>query len=185
MPADEPRALPSRDLPTDPDEAISALYTAHWHRLVRLAWLLLRNQLAAEDAVQDAFVATHRNWGSIRETGRAVGYLQTAVVNACRSAQRHDVVVDRHLAREVGAADVPGRGSLDSAESEVLYAAERASMIDTLRALPPRQREVLVLRYYADYSEAQIADALEISAGTVKAHAHRGLATLRKRMELS
>lgn len=183
MPAPEPRALPSRDLPSDPDEAITELYAGHWHRLVRLAWLLLHNQLAAEDAVQDAFVATHRNWGSIRETGRAVGYLQTAVVNACRSAQRHNNVVDRHTAREAAAADVPGRGSLDSAETQVLYAAERASMIASLRTLPPRQREVLVLRYYVDFSEAQIAEALEISAGSVKAHAHRGLTTLRKTME--
>lgn len=167
------------ELPDDPDGAIAELYAAHWQRLVRLAWLLLHDQLAAEDAVQDAFVATHRSWSSIRETGRAVGYLQTSVVNACRSAQRHQVVVDRQNAREAGAADVPGRGSLDSAETQVLYAAERGAMVTALRALPPRQREVLVLRYYLDQSEAQIAEALDISAGSVKAHAHRGLARLR------
>lgn len=170
------------DLPRDPDQAITELYAAHWHRLVRLAWLMLHDQLAAEDAVQDAFVATHRSWSSIRETGRAVGYLQTAVVNACRSVQRHNVVVDRQNARDAGAADVPGRGSLDSAETQAMYAAERDSMVAALRALPPRQREVLVLRYYSDLSEAQIAAALEISPGSVKAHAHRGLTTLRHAM---
>lgn len=182
----DPSALPpaarSGDLPADPDRAISELYAAHWHRLVRLAWLLLHDQLAAEDAVQDAFVATHRNWASIRDTGRAVSYLQTAVVNACRSAARHNVVVDRHHVREAGSADALGRASADSAETQVLYAAEHDRMIARLRGLPPRQREVLVLRYYEDLSEAQIAAALDISAGSVKAHAHRGLSALRQTM---
>ena len=87
QPSPERGASPT-DLPDDPDRAITELYAAHWHRLVRLAWLLLHDQGAAEDAVQDAFVATHRNWRSIRQTGGAVGYLQTAVVNTCRSVQR-------------------------------------------------------------------------------------------------
>lgn len=174
-----------RELPADPDDAIRELYAGHWNRLVRLAWLLLRDQLAAEDAVQDAFVSTHRSWASIRDSGRAVAYLQTSVVNACRSVQRHNVVVDRQNAREAAAADVPGRASLDSAETHALQAAERDAMIASLAALPTRQREVLVLRYYADLSEAQIADALDISPGSVKAHAHRGLNTLRTTMEQS
>lgn len=170
----------SVELPDDADLAITQLYRAHWHRLVRLAWLLLHDQLAAEDAVQDAFVATHRHWSSIRETGRAVSYLQTAVVNACRSAQRHNVVVDRQNARDFAAADAPGRDSVDSAEAQVLQAAQRDAMLAALRGLPPRQREVLVLRYYGDFSEAQIADALDIAPGSVKAHAHRGLNALRQ-----
>ncbi|MEO7131143.1 MAG: SigE family RNA polymerase sigma factor [Dermatophilaceae bacterium] len=182
---DGPTRDTARELPSDPDEAIGVLYAGHWHRLVRLAWLLLRDQLAAEDAVQDAYVATHRNWASIRDTGRAVGYLQTAVVNACRSAQRHNIVVDRQNARDAGAADVPGRASVDSAETQALSVTERDSMIESLRTLPPRQREVLVLRYYADLSEAQIAHTLDISPGSVKAHAHRGLTSLRKTMEQS
>ncbi len=164
------------------DRGIADLYAAHWHRLVRLAWLLLRDQLAAEDVVQDAFVATHRHWSSIRDGGRVVGYLQTAVVNGCRSVQRHTVVVDRQNVKDAAAADAPGRASLDSAEAKVMDAAAREAMIDALGSLPTRQREVLVLRYYADLSEAQIAAALDISAGTVKAHAHRGLSTLRRSM---
>ena len=171
------------DLPADPDVAITELYHAHWHRLVRLAWLLLRDQLAAEDVVQDAFVATHRSWASIRDTGRVVGYLQTAVVNGCRSVQRHSVVVDRQTARDAGAADAPGRGSLDSAEAHVLHSAERDTLMDALRTLPARQREVLVLRYYSDLSEAQIAQILEISPGAVKTHAHRGLTALRQTID--
>ena len=66
MPAGQLRDPGSSELPTDADVAITELYGAHWHRLVRLAWLLLRDQLAAEDVVQDAFVATHRSWASER-----------------------------------------------------------------------------------------------------------------------
>jgi RNA polymerase sigma-70 factor (sigma-E family) len=171
------------DLPTDPDVGITELYAAHWHRLVRLAWLLLRDQLAAEDVVQDAFVATHRNWGSIREGGRVVGYLQTAVVNGCRSVQRHNVVVDRQNVRDAASADAVGRGSAGSAEAQVIHSAERDALMDALRGLPARQREVLVLRYYSDLSEAQIAQILEISPGAVKTHAHRGLTALRQTID--
>ncbi|GAB3060006.1 SigE family RNA polymerase sigma factor [Intrasporangium mesophilum] len=172
-------------LPADPDVAITELYHAHWHRLVRLAWLLLRNQLAAEDVVQDAFVATHRHWPSIREGGRVVGYLQTAVVNGCRSVQRHQVVVDRQNARDASAADAPWRDAHGSAETEALGTARRDAMIDALRDLPERQREVLVLRYYSDLSEAQIAQTLDISPGAVKTHAHRGLSALRNTIDPS
>jgi RNA polymerase sigma-70 factor (sigma-E family) len=170
-------------LPTDPDVAITELYRAHWHRLVRLAWLLLRDQLAAEDVVQDAFVATHRSWSAIRDGGRVVGYLQTSVVNGCRSVQRHNVVVDRQNVRDAAAADAPGRGSHGSAETQLLHRAERDAVLDALRGLTSRQREVLVLRYYSDLSEAQIAHALEISPGAVKTHAHRGLTALRRTIE--
>jgi RNA polymerase sigma factor (sigma-70 family) len=108
-----------------------------------------------------------------------VGYLQTAVVNGCRSVQRHQVVVDRQNVRDAAAADAPGRGGLGSAETQVMQSARRDAMIDALRDLPERQREVLVLRYYSDLTEAQIAQALEISPGAVKTHAHRGLTALR------
>lgn len=172
-------------LPLNADQAVTELYAAHWHRLVRLGWLLLRDQAAAEDAVQDAFVATHRNWGSIRDSGRVVGYLHTAVVNRCRSVQRHHVVADRQAVREAGSPDAPGRAVASSAEAQVLAGAERRSLLAALDTLSTRQREVLVLRYYLDLSEAQIASALDISAGSVKAHASRGLAALRHRLEQS
>ncbi|MEW1952987.1 SigE family RNA polymerase sigma factor [Terrabacter sp. NPDC080008] len=179
---ESPAAVPAA-LPADPDLAVTELYRAHWHRLVRLAWLLLRDQLAAEDVVQDAFVATHRSWSAIREGGRVVGYLQAAVVNGCRSVQRHQVVVDRQNVREAAAADVPGRGSHGSAEVEALRSADRALVVTALHDLPVRQREVVVLRYYAGLSEPQIAAALEISPGAVKTHAHRALTTLRRTIE--
>ena len=166
-------------LPLEADRAISELYAAHWARLVRLAWLLVHDQGLAEDVVQDAFVGTHRRWAAIRDSGRVVAYLHTAVVNGCRSAQRHRTVVDRQLLRDAGGADALGRLAADSAEDRALAAAERDRLLRALGELPLRQREVLVLRYYADLSEAQIAHVLGIAPGSVKAHAHRGLAALR------
>ncbi len=167
------------ELTLEADQAIASLYAAHWSRLVRLAWLLVHDQGLAEDVVQDAFVGTHRRWAAIRDSGRVVGYLHTAVINGCRSAQRHRTVVDRQLLRDAGGGDVLGRLAAHSAEDQAIASAERDRLLGALGELPLRQREVLVLRYYADLSEAQIAHVLGIAPGSVKAHAHRGLATLR------
>ncbi|HEX5860941.1 MAG TPA: sigma-70 family RNA polymerase sigma factor, partial [Nocardioides sp.] len=96
-----------------------------------------------------------------------------AVVNRSRSALRHRAVVARHAVRET----VPNHDA--AADAPVMAAARRAAVLDAMRALPERQREVLALRYYLDLSEAEIADALGISRGAVKSHASRGSATLR------
>ncbi len=156
---------------TDADAAVEQLYAAHWRQLVRLATMLVHDQAAAEDLVQDAFVAMHGRWSRLRDPDKALAYLRQAVVNRSRSALRHRVVVDRHL-RSATAEDatVDGPGVAGSRRDAVLAALARLS---------ERQREVLVLRYYLDFSEAQIADALGISRGAVKAHAHRGSAALR------
>lgn len=161
------------------DEALTALYAVHWRPLVRLAYLLLRDQDAAQDVVQDAFVATHRRWGSLRDRDRAVAYLRTCVVNGVRSVQRHDQVVTRENRAQAGSADAVGRAVVPSAESSALRDLEGSALLDAVGRLPQRQREVLVLRYYADLSEAQIADLLQVGAGSVKTHAHRALAALR------
>ena len=165
------------------DALIEQLYAAHWHSLVRLAWLLVHDQAAAEDIVQDAFIATHRNAHLLRDQSAALGYLRRAVINAARSVHRHDVVVRRELTAEAGTADAVGRASAASAESDALAHLGDAHILAAVRELPPRQREVLVLRYFADLSEAQIAEALGVAPGSVKAHAHRALAALRARME--
>jgi len=167
----------------DADTAIAGLYAAHWRPLVRLAWLFVHDQGRAEDVVQDAFVATHRNWDKVREQAAATAYLRRAVVNGCRSWGRHEQVVRRELVAEAGRADAFGRDAAPSAEREALADLGNAGMLAALRALPDRQREVLVLRYFSDLSEAQIADALQIAPGSVKAHAHRGLAALRAHLE--
>ncbi|HEY7042691.1 MAG TPA: sigma-70 family RNA polymerase sigma factor, partial [Nocardioidaceae bacterium] len=119
----------------------------------------------------DSFVAMHERWRRLRDPERALGYLRRSIVNRSRSAHRHHLVVAKH---------VPERPEdAASAEAHVLTAQTRALVLEALHRLPTRQREVLVLRYYSDLSEAQIAEALGISSGSVKSHAHRGLAALR------
>jgi RNA polymerase sigma factor (sigma-70 family) len=99
------------------------------------------------------------------------------VVNRSRSSLRHRTVVAKY--QPAPPPDVP------SAETYAVAASEREEVLAALRALPRRQRETLVLRYYSDLTEAQIADALGISQGAVKSHAFRGLAALRNLLETS
>jgi RNA polymerase sigma-70 factor (sigma-E family) len=155
------------------DEALERLYAAHWRQLVRLSVLLVRDVGTAEEVVQDAFVAVHARWSRLREPDRALSYLRQAVVNRSRSALRHRAVVARHAATtRIWDASDPTR------ETD-----RREAVLEAMRALPDRQREVLALRYYLDLSEAQIAETLGISRGAVKSHASRGAAALRSLLE--
>lgn len=154
------------------DEAVEQLYLQHWDRLVRLSYLLVRDQGQAEEIVQDALVAVHQRWDRL-DPDRASAYLRQAVVNRSRSALRHRSVVQRFLERQPAPADHPG------ADEAALVDDERREVLAALARLPRRQREVLVLRYYLDLSEADIAETLGISRGAVKSHASRGAAALR------
>jgi len=159
------------------DEAVTRLFAAHYRQLVRLAALLLADRAVAEELVQDAYVQLHQRWGKLRDPHKALGYLRTSVVNGARSAQRRRGVADRYAAGQLPLAPAP------SAELGALGALGRAEVVAALRALPVRQREVLVLRYYLDLSESEIADTMGISRGAVKSHASRGLAALRTTLE--
>jgi RNA polymerase sigma-70 factor (sigma-E family) len=160
---------------SEADQMVTELFTIHYTGLVRLATLLLRDQAVAEEAVQDAFVSLHRRWKKLRDPGSAAAYLRTSVVHNTRSIQRRRSVAARHPE------DVP----LDapSAEFGALRGVAGNAVVESLRKLPARQREVLVLRYYADLSEAEIAEAMKISRGAVKSHASRGMAALRVSLE--
>ncbi len=153
------------------DEAVTELYQAHYAGLVRTAAVLVGDFATAEDVVQDSLIATHRMWWQLRDTSRALPYLRRAVINKSRSVLRHRVVADRHLP-----APAP---ELPSAEESALAVVERSAVLAALDALPPRQREVVVLRYYADLSEAETAAALGISKGAVKSHTSRAKDCLR------
>ncbi len=157
----------------DADTALEQLYAAHWRQLVRLSVLLVRDQGAAEEIVQDAFVAVHDRWSRLRDHDLALAYLRQTVVNRSRSTLRHRAVVSRHLSRSAPPATAPG------ADAPTLATDRRDAVLDALRSLPARQREVLALRYYLDLSEAEIATTLGISRGAVKSHASRGAAALR------
>lgn len=158
----------------DADQAITVLYVAHYRQLVRLAALLLHDRSLAEEVVQDAFVGLHRSWNRLRDDERAVAYLRASTVNGVRSAGRRAMTARRYAPRLRVADDQP-----DPADVVV----ERGAVIAALARLPERQREVLVLRYYGDLSEAAIAQALGISRGAVKTHASRGMAALRPTLE--
>ena len=153
------------------DEAVTVLYHAHYAVLVRAAVLLVGDFATAEDVVQDSFIAMHRAWWRLRDTGRALPYLRRSVINKSRSVLRHRAVADRHP--PMPAPELP------SAEESALAVVQRSSVLAALNTLPCRQREVVVLRYYADLPEAQIAAALGISKGTVKSHTARAKDSLR------
>jgi RNA polymerase sigma-70 factor (sigma-E family) len=162
------------------DDGVSSLYAVHWAPMVRLAWLFVHDDLLAEEIAQEAFVSLHRKWHEVTGASGAA-YLRQCVVNGARSALRHHKVEQRYLD---SIRPGPRRLNVASAEDEAVAAVSSADMFERLQGLPTRQREVLVLRYYLDLSEAQIADALGIAPGSVKAHAHRGLAALRTEMEV-
>jgi RNA polymerase sigma-70 factor (sigma-E family) len=159
----------------DADRAVTELYAAHYRSLVRLAALLVRDIGTAEEVVQDSFVAMHGGWRRLRDSEKALSYLRQSVVNRSRSVLRHRVVVDRNAPKP--APDMP------SAEHGAIALLERSAVIAALRTLPSRQREALVLRFYGDMSEAQIADTMQISKGAVKSHTARAMATLRSVLE--
>jgi RNA polymerase sigma-70 factor (sigma-E family) len=157
------------------DRAVIELYSQHYRALVRLAALLVRDTPTAEEVVQDSFVAMHVGWQRLRDTDKALAYLRQAVVNRSRSVLRHRTVVDKNLQK--APPDMP------SAEHGALVLLERSAVVAALRGLPDRQREAIVLRYYADLSEAEIATAMGISRGAVKSHTARGMTALRTALE--
>jgi RNA polymerase sigma-70 factor (sigma-E family) len=157
------------------DWAVTELYSLHYGTLVRLAVLLVRDVPTAEDVVQDSFVAMHDGWQRLRDAESALAYLRQAVLNRSRSVLRHRAVVEKYP--EKPSPDMP------SAEHGALVQLERSAVIATLRKLPGRQREAIVLRYYADFSEAEVAAAMGISCGAVKSHTARAMAALRADLE--
>lgn len=159
----------------DADAAITALYGAHYRPLVRLAVLLVHDIATAEEIVQDSFVALHSGLHRLRDGEKALAYLRTAVVNRSRSVLRHRLVVDRNAPKPPP--DMP------SAEHGALMLIERSAVVAALSSLPVRQREVVVLRFYADLSESQIASTMGITRGAVKSHTSRAMAALRSVLE--
>jgi RNA polymerase sigma factor (sigma-70 family) len=117
----------------------------------------------------------HGGWRRLRDSDKALSYLRQSVVNRSRSVLRHRVVVDRNAPKP--APDMP------SAEQGAIALLERSAVVAALRTLPSRQREALVLRYYGDLSEAQIATTMGISRGAVKSHTARAMSALRVVLE--
>ena len=157
------------------DRAVTALYAEHYRTLLGLAAFLVRDNSTAEEVVQDSFVAMHCGWRRLRDRDKALAYLRRSVVNRSRSVLRHRMVVDKNAPDPLP--DMP------SAEQGAIAQIERSAVVDALRALPLRQREALVLRFYADLSAGQIASIMGISTGAVKSHTARGMSSMRTVLE--
>jgi RNA polymerase sigma-70 factor (sigma-E family) len=155
--------------------AVTALYSAHYRSLVKLAVLLVRDLATAEEVVQDSFIALHAAWRRLGDNEKALSYLRQSVVHRSRSVLRHRVTVTK-TAPDL-APDLPAAGQ------EALTLPQRSALISALRTLPSRQREAVVLRYYAGLSDAQIATAMGISIDAVKHHTARAIPSLRAALD--
>ena len=155
--------------------AVTELFHQHYRRLVGLAALMVDDRETAEEVVQDAFEALYRHWPRLRDPHAAVAYLNRSVVNGGRSKVRRRVTARGFRPPEAGVEP--------SAESGGLATSRRHDLVAAVHLLPRRQREVVVLRYFLDLSEIEIADWLGVSTGSVKRHASRATDSLRKRME--
>jgi RNA polymerase sigma-70 factor (sigma-E family) len=157
-------------------EAVRDLFRDHHLELVRLAAVMLGDVPAAEDVVQDAFERLHRHWRRVRSPSSGLAYVRSCVLNACRSAHRRDAVARKYAPRLAGR---PGDIGRDPAAA----VADTTQVMAALRLLTRRQREVVVLRYYADQDVAEIAETLRISPGAVRAVMNRALAVLGRALE--
>lgn len=158
-----------------PPVELAELYAAHRLALVRLAILLVDDLASAEDVVQDAFAALARRKGGLRDPSAALGYLRVSVVNGSRSMLRRR--------RTVRGYTPPLPLEPPGPEDRAVVAEEHREVLDAVKELPNRQREVLVLRYWSGLTEAEIADALGISAGTVKSTASRAMHALERTLK--
>jgi RNA polymerase sigma-70 factor (sigma-E family) len=158
------------------EPTLSELFFAHFAGLTRLAMCLVDDQPTAEDVVQDAYLSLYKRWGALRDPDKALTYLRSAVLNGARSQVRRRSRVRSARTLHAVPADHTSETYEQRADRDAVYAA--------VRDLPQRQREVMVLRYYEELSEAQIADTLGISTGSVKRHAYRALEALTRRLEV-
>jgi RNA polymerase sigma-70 factor (sigma-E family) len=146
-----------------PTDGFDELYRREYEPMVRLAFLLTGSNELAEDAAHDAFAKVYERWSRLDRPG---AYLRTCVVNRCR-----DLLRRRRVERE--------RSPQPVANAHL----QANEVVDALAKLPVRQRAALVLRYYEDLSEADIAEALGVRRGTVKSLVSRGLDQLREVIE--
>ena len=156
---------------TDADTMYDVLFRAHFRGMLQLATLLGADD--PEDVAQEAFFRLHENTGRLRDYGAALAYLRVTVCNLSRSRIRHLIVARRHASAL--AAPQPS-----SVEQIAALREEHREVLAALHALARRPREVLVLRYWCDLSEADIAETLGVTRGAVKSYASRGLAAIEK-----
>lgn len=157
-------------LPEERWTAFGEFYRAEYPRMVRVALLVTGSPETAQDVVQDSFVGVWRRWDQLRDPA---GYLYRSVVNGCRSHHRR--AAREQKVRALTGLDQPGSSFAPAGTDE---------LSDALASLPHRQRVALVLRFYDDLSEADAAAVLGCRPGTIGSLVHRGLAQLKRVIEL-
>jgi RNA polymerase sigma factor (sigma-70 family) len=155
------------DAGDDAVTGVSGLFRARYPEMVRLADLLGADD--PEDIAQEAFARLIRKHGSLRDPDAALAYVRSTVCNLTRNRRRHLRVVRLRT---------PAGRHEDSSEQVVLLREDHREVLAALAGLPPRRREAIVLRYWLDLSEREIAAAMGVSPGTVKSTVNRGLAAL-------
>jgi len=164
---------PDQSMPAD---QVSRLYRAHGMDLVRIAAVMLGSRACAEDAVQDAFCELYLRWNKLADPSNALTYVRSAVMNRCRSELRRQARLRRRADRHHRPPEA------QSPEQAAIIGEEHREVLAALRRLPDRQREALVLRYFLDLAEPQVAAAMGISQGTVKSTTSRALAALAEKL---
>jgi RNA polymerase sigma-70 factor (sigma-E family) len=154
---------------------VARMYEEHAIQLVRLVRLFVDDRNAAEDLVQEGFIRLARSAHRIEDPGRAAAYLRSIVLNLARDHNRRGLVSLRHHS--------PADEDAATAEDEVVLRDDQQRVVDALRALPIRQRNCVVLRYYFESGIAEIASTLGISQNSVKTHLKRGMASLERLLE--
>jgi RNA polymerase sigma-70 factor (sigma-E family) len=167
-----PPPAPDSDHPAaGADGNLVELFREHHLELVRLALIVVGDLATAEDVVQDVFERMHRRWHRLHNPASGLAYARSSVLNACRSVHRRSAVARKHAPQLAAGSAATGPDSTSAL-------ADRSELAQALRALPRRQREVLVLRYYADLDVAEIAATLRIAPSAVRSNCTRGLVAL-------
>ena len=156
------------------DTLVAQLFEQEGAALVRMARLFTDDRNAAEDLVQEAFIRLHKSAHRIHSEDKAASYLRSIVINLTRDHNRRGLMSLRHQEA------VPAGTTPDAPEDRLLLDEEQMRLLDEVRALSPRQRDCIFLRFYLELSEREIADVLSISPNSVKTHCRRGLASLRE-----
>jgi RNA polymerase sigma-70 factor (sigma-E family) len=156
--------------------AVEELFRQHWLQLVRMATVMVGDVATAEDVVQDAFERLHRSWHRLREPSSGLAYARSTVLNGCRSVHRRAAVARKYGPRLVTPADAAGPDASAAAD-------DSGQVVAALQLLTRRQREVIVLRYYADLDIAEIAGTLRLTEGAVRATISRALTAMGRALE--
>jgi RNA polymerase sigma-70 factor (ECF subfamily) len=151
---------------------MEALYEQEASSLVRMARLFTDDRTAAEDLVQEAYIRLFHSAHRIDDPGKAAAYLRSIVLNLARDHNRRGLLSLRHQET------ISDRAPPVEPEEEVVRSESESEVLDALHSLSPRQRECLVLRFYLDLSEREIAATLDISPNSVKTHCQRGMSAL-------